>query len=287
MIEQKYKLPSEIILHLSLCGLIVYLLTSTMPTMMPVYKWSLVVLVFVLLLLDVLFVLYRKWQLLKVTKVALLYLCSFVLILLLIYYFTKFVALTDTYGIENVLRAYEPSAKFIFFLICLAQPIILPIPEAVTIGAGSAVFGPFSAAILGFIGTMSGIIAMFFIARYGGQKLISKLVKEKHLDKYKAYVEKNETTILILLFIIPILPDEIICVGAGIGAVAFRKFFIIASIAKLLTSTLLAYSVHLAQLLPLTGPQLVFGCTVILAFLYVMSLLFKRYKKNGKHQKAN
>ncbi len=287
MIEQKYKLPSEIILHLSLCGLIVYLLSSTMPMMMPVYKWSLVVLVFVLLLLDVLFVLYRKWQLLKVTKVALLYVCSFVLILLLIYYFTKFVALTDTYGIENVLRAYEPSAKFIFFLICLVQPIILPIPEAVTIGAGSAVFGPFSAAILGFIGTMSGIIAMFFIARYGGQKLISKLVKEKHLNKYKAYVGKNETTILILLFIIPILPDEIICVGAGIGAVAFRKFFIIASIAKLLTSTLLAYSVHLAQLLPLTGPQLAFGCMVSLAVLYVMSLLFKRYVKKGKHQKAN
>ncbi|WP_408009780.1 TVP38/TMEM64 family protein [Pseudalkalibacillus sp. A8] len=287
MIEQKYKLPSEIILHLSLCSLIVYLLSSTMPTMMPAYKWSLVILVCVLLLLDVLFVLSRKWQLLKVTKVALLYICSLVLILLLIYYFTKFVALTDAYGIENVLRAYEPSAKLIFFLICLAQPIILPIPEAVTIGAGSAVFGPLSASILGFLGTVSGIISMFFIARYGGQKLISKLVKEKHLNKYKVYVGKNETAILIFLFIIPILPDEIICVGAGIGAVTFRKFFIIASIAKFLTSTLLAYSVHLAQLLPLTGPQLVFVCMVSVAFLYVMSLLFKRYKKTGNHQKAN
>ncbi|MGP4081209.1 TVP38/TMEM64 family protein [Pseudalkalibacillus sp. R45] len=282
MIERKHKLSVEIFLHLIMGVLITYLLISTMPTMLPVYKWSLFSILLALVLFDALIVSLKRWQLLKITKVALISLSSFVFILLLIYYLTKFAALTDAHGIENVLRANESSAKLIFFLICMVQPIILPIPEAVTIGAGSAVFGPFSAAILGFLGTIIGLITMFYIVRYGGQKLISKLVKEKHLDKYREYVGKNETAILVLLFIIPILPDEIICVGAGIGAVTFKKFFIIASIAKFFTSSLLAYSVHLAQLLPLTGPQLVFTCSVLLGTLYLTSLVVKKFLKKAK-----
>ncbi|WP_260412514.1 TVP38/TMEM64 family protein [Alkalihalobacillus sp. TS-13] len=282
MIELKPKLSVEILLHLIMGGLIAYLLISTMPAMLPVYKWSLLSILLVLLFFDALIVLLKRWQLLKVTKVALISLNSFVFILLLIYYLTKFAALTDAHGIENVLREHESSAKLIFFMICLVQPIILPIPEAVTIGAGSAVFGPFSASILGYFGTIIGIISMFFIARYGGQKIISKLVKEKHLEKYRTYVGRNETVILVLLFIIPILPDEIICVGAGIGAVTFKKFIIIASIAKFFTSSLLAYSVHLAQLLPLTGPQLVLTCSVLLGTLYIISLFVKKFLKKTK-----
>ncbi|WP_261129863.1 TVP38/TMEM64 family protein [Bacillus sp. Marseille-Q3570] len=282
MIELKQKLSVEIFMHLIMGVLITYLLISTMPTMLSVYKWSLISILLMLLLFDALIVLLKRWQLLKITKVALISLSSFVFILLLIYHLTKFAALTDAHGIENVLRAHESSAKLIFFLICLVQPIVLPIPEAVTIGAGSAVFGLFSAAILGFLGTIIGLIAMFSIVRYGGQKVISKLVKEKHLDKYRAYVGKNETAILVLLFIIPILPDEIICVGAAIGAVSFKKFFVIASIAKFFTSSLLAYSVHLAQLLPLTGPQLVLTCSVLLGTLFIISLFVKKFLKKTK-----
>jgi uncharacterized membrane protein YdjX (TVP38/TMEM64 family) len=176
---------------------------------------------------------------------------------------------------ENMLREHESIAQILFFLLCFAQPIILPIPEAVTLPAGSAVFGTFTAMYLSFLGTLSGIVVMFLLARHGGTKIVSKLVNEKHLRKYQDYVRQNETVILTLLFIIPILPDEIICVGAGIGTVTFKRFIIIASISKLITSFLLAYSVSLTAAMSLSSSQVILACSVIVLIILFLSHMVK------------
>jgi uncharacterized membrane protein YdjX (TVP38/TMEM64 family) len=193
-----------------------------------------------------------------------------------IFYGSKLFTFINNHGVENVLNENEAVAKWIFFLICFAQPIALPIPEAVTIPAGSAVFGSFVAASIGFLGTILGVFVMFFIARISGQRLIAKFIKEKNIRKYQEYVRKNETFIIALMFIIPILPDEIICVGAGISGVSFKRFFLIASISKFITSTLLAYSVLLVKSLSLTESQLVLACSLLLSVFLFMSFIVKK-----------
>jgi uncharacterized membrane protein YdjX (TVP38/TMEM64 family) len=127
---------------------------------------------------------------------------------------------------------------------------------------------------------------MFLIAKIGGQKLVSKLVKEKRFKKYQEYVGKNETAILVLMFIIPILPDEIICVGAGISGGSFKRFLIVASISKFIASSLLAYSVHLAKSLSLTSSQLVLACSVMIGIVFAASLIMKRFLKRGKTERG-
>ncbi|KPB04932.1 SNARE associated Golgi protein [Bacillus sp. CHD6a] len=198
-------------------------------------------------------------------------------IILLIYYIGEFMVIVENKGLESLLVEYGSMAQFLFFLLCLAQPIILPLPEALTIPAGSMAFGASSSFFLGFSGTLTGIIIMFFIARSGGVKVASKLVKEKHLKSYQEYVKKNETVILALLFIIPVLPDEIICVGAGIGAVSFKKFLAIASLSKFLTAFVLAYSVSLAKYLDLTSAQLILSCSVMIGIVFFITVAFNQY----------
>jgi uncharacterized membrane protein YdjX (TVP38/TMEM64 family) len=282
LITEKYKWILEILFHFILAGITIYLSFAFLPTLLPIYKTLFGLAMAGILLLDVYFVLSNHKEYLKVTKIALLLLCSSIFVVLLIFYGTKFLVLTDTYGMETVLKENTSFAKFIFFLICFSQPIILPIPEAVTVPAGSAVFGPFIAAFFSFLGTIAGIAVMFFIARMGGQKLIFKLVKAKHLKKYQEYVGKNETTILALMFMIPILPDEIICVGAGISGVSFKRFLMIASISKFITISLLAYSVRLAQSLSLTSSQLILACSVVIGIIFAASLIFKKYLEKSK-----
>ncbi|TDL65049.1 DedA family protein [Rhodococcus qingshengii] len=126
---------------------------------------------------------------------------------------------------ENLFHGNQLMVAFIFFTICFLQPILLPIPEAATVGAGTAVLGSLPAASISFVGTLSGIIIAYFIAKIGGQKLIRKLVKEHHIKQYERYVSRNEISILLTLFVIPILPDEIICFGAGISGVTLKNFF--------------------------------------------------------------
>jgi uncharacterized membrane protein YdjX (TVP38/TMEM64 family) len=277
--EKRINIMKELTIHILIAALSIFLLLTYLPTVVIVYKILFTFTIMGILLLDFYLCLSNRKNLLKLTKIALLILFLCISIVGIIFYITKFLVFVDMYGIERILRDHIPTAKLLFFLICFFQPIFLPLPEAVTLPAGSTVLGSFSGAAIGFLGSVSGIVVMYFIARIGGLKLVSKFVKEKHLKKYQEYVLKNETVILTLMFIIPILPDEIICVGAGISKVSFKRFFIIASISKLITSSLLSYSVYLAKLFSLTTSQLALASSIIIACILFVSLIIKKMIK--------
>ena len=267
----------EFILHLTISILSLCLLFLLMPTLLPIYKWLYTSIVLIVLIVDGYFLFTKQRNFLKVNRVVIFYLGAILLLVLAIFYITKMVVFTDTYGFEGLLKEHLEAAKYIFFFISFAQPILLPIPEAVTIPGASAVFGPAAAAAIAFLGTLLGIATMFFAARYGGRKFISKLIKEEQLIKYQNYVSKNETLIMFLLFVIPILPDEIICVGAGIGQVSPKRFFMIAALSKLITATLLAYSLQFAEMFSITGSQLIIAVSAILFFIFGISFLTKKH----------
>lgn len=184
---------------------------------------------------------------------------------------------------ESLLHGNEFVSMMIFFFVCFLQPILLPMPEAATVTAGSAVFGSLTAACISFIGTLLGIIVAYYIAKSGGQKLIQMFVKEDHIKQYKRYVSNNEIRILLILFVIPILPDEIICIGAGISGLRFLTFIIVASVAKLITSFSLAYSFDFAQSLDLTNIQFILLLVGIVGIIVVTSYISKKalLKRNG------
>lgn len=266
----------EWFLHLSITIVSLYLVFVLLPTVLPIFKWLYLSALLIVLVVDGYFLLTKRNNLLKINRKILFYLGAILLLVLAIFYVTKVVVFIDAYGFEGLLSEHLDTAKYIFFFLSFAQPILLPIPEAVTIPGASAAFGPAAAAAIAFSGTLLGVSAMFFAARYWGGKFISKLIKEEQLKKYQQYVVKNETLIMFLLFIIPILPDEIICVGAGIGQVSPKRFLLIASISKFFTATLLAYSVELAEGLSLTPPQLMFGSTALVLIFFGFIVVTKK-----------
>lgn len=166
-----------------------------------------------------------------------------------------------------------------YFSICILQNILLPIPEAATIIAGSTVFGASYAFIIGLIGTLIGVTTMFFVTRYGGIKLVSKFVNEKHLISYQQYTQKNQILYLFTIFIVPILPDEIICIGAGLSKISIKRFLIIAITAKVITTFIFAYSIELAELFSLSTSQIVLSISTIVMGVVISTLIVKRIKK--------
>lgn len=147
--------------------------------------------------------------------------------------------------LQTILLDYKEMAEIIYFLICFAHPIILPFPEALTIVTGNQILGTSKTFIFGVLGSFLGITTMFLMAKFGGERLIRKFINEKQLERYYRFVKKNETIIMILLFIIPILPDEIVCIGAGISKVNLKKFLIIAFLSKSIIFFTLVYAVEL------------------------------------------
>jgi len=166
--------------------------------------------------------------------------------------------------------------SLIYFLISFIQPILLFTPEMMTITGGSLALGPLRGFIIGFLGILSGIITMYFIGRYAQQVIVKKLGKENLFDKYTRLVERNGEYIIGLLFVLPILPDNIICAGAGISKVPFKKFILIAALSKLITTFVYAYSLELANIFAVTKLQLVIGQLLVITMISITNHFIKK-----------
>ncbi|MDV4150888.1 VTT domain-containing protein [Clostridium sp. AL.422] len=147
---------------------------------------------------------------------------------------------------------YKENSMLIYFFVCFLQPIILPLPEPATIMTGSLILGNFNGAIIGFSGTILGIVCMFLFSRYASQKLVKKIINNSKVERFNEYIKENEMLIILLLFILPILPDEVICMGTAITKINGYKFIIIAIISKLITAFTLSYSIELFTLIPIS-----------------------------------
>ncbi|SET68135.1 Uncharacterized membrane protein YdjX, TVP38/TMEM64 family, SNARE-associated domain [Natronincola peptidivorans] len=164
----------------------------------------------------------------------------------------------------------------IYFLIAFIQPIILFTPEMVTITGGSLTLGPLKGFLIGYIGILGGIGAMYFMGRYAQQIIVKRLGKEELFNKYTRLVKKNGEVIIGLLFILPVLPDNIICAGAGISKMPFKNFISIAAVAKLITTFIYAYSIELANILPITELQLFAAQLVVMMIIVLVNHLIKK-----------
>ena len=168
--------------------------------------------------------------------------------------------------------------ELIYILTCFLHPILLPTPEAITISMGSMAFGSVNAFVMGFFGTMLGIATMYNISKRFGLKLVMKIIKVRDLEKYKSYVQRNEVLLTGLLFIIPILPDGVVCAGAGILGIAKKPFFIIAGTTKMITIATYSYMVEFAANLNINGIELILVELVILIAIVSINGIAK-YKK--------
>ncbi|MGL5574256.1 MAG: TVP38/TMEM64 family protein [Sarcina sp.] len=209
----------------------------------------------------------------------------FSVILFLLSCISIFGILIKENGVKSVLESYGGFGRVIYFIICFLQPIILPLPEPITITAGNLVFGKLIGFILGFLGTVLGIVTMFTISRVGNKKLKLNIINSKNLEKYNKLVEKNETFILIILFIFPILPDEIICIGAGLGLIKFKKFLLIAIFSKLFTVGM--YSISSGVVKDILELNLIYQLLIVLAITIVFFISKKIIQYIKIHQNTN
>ncbi|SDL25044.1 TVP38/TMEM64 family protein [Natronincola ferrireducens] len=164
----------------------------------------------------------------------------------------------------------------IYFFICFAQPIILFTPEMVTITAGSLTLGAFKGFMIGYFGILMGIVTMYFMGRFAQQRIVRHIGKEELFNKYTRLVEKNGDVIIGVLFILPILPDNIICAGAGISKVSLKRFIFIAAISKLITTFLYAYSVELANVFSISKLQLILSKLLIMTLIVLVNQFIKK-----------
>ena len=141
----------------------------------------------------------------------------------------------------------------IYMMVCILQPTCWPLPEMTTVIYGVARFGGNITFLMAYMGIITGIFIMYNSSFSLSEKFLSEFKKREKYLKFKKCVEKNEILATGLLFIIPIIPDEVICIGAGILGINKKVFFTIAIFAKMISIGMIAFLEPLQELLAYFG----------------------------------
>lgn len=243
-----------------------------------IYKILFIVLDFALFLLYYVFSFLNKKILARLSFVSFLILS----IGLIIYYIFSKLSILEIFssvsGLKDFILSTGSRGILIYILIQASQVVILPIPAAVICIAGSLIYGPLLGGIYCSIGVLIGSFISFFLGRTCGHKLVSWIVGEDNCNKYSSIILKRGTFFLGLAFLLPMFPDDILCLIAGITNMSPLSFAWVTTLTRPIGVICMSYFGS-GHLIPFTGWG-VYAWIVILILAVIAVYVTYRYQDN-------
>ena len=181
-------------------------------------------------------------------------------------------ALGDRTLLERLLGQVGPWAPGAIVLAEILQVVLAPIPGQVVGIVAGYLYGVLWGTLLCEVGLALGSLAAISLARQLGRPLVERIAGPELLQRIDRYVEKRGAWALFLIFLLPFLPDDTVCLIAGLTRIRLAELLVIATIGRLpglIISTLIGAQAH-----GLTTGQLL----AITAVGVLLALVFLRYQ---------
>jgi uncharacterized membrane protein YdjX (TVP38/TMEM64 family) len=126
--------------------------------------------------------------------------------------------------LQSMIVSYGPLGLLVVMVI---QTIIAPIPsEALLMFAGIIGIDTFNIVFFGGSGLIIGSVIAFFLARWGGKPILSKMIGERWIGRVDRWVEKRGTKAIFITRLIPVIPFDLISYMAGITKLEFKNYLL-------------------------------------------------------------
>ena len=139
-------------------------------------------------------------------------------------------------GSQEALGEYiarcAPWSHLAYFGIQLVSVVVAPIPSNLTAAAGAYLFGLWPSFLLTWGAVTLGSVIVFALARVLGQRFVGQFVSDKLSEKYLDVIRRKRDVFLALAFLFPFFPDDILCILAGLTDISFKRFFLLAVLAR-------------------------------------------------------
>ena len=139
-----------------------------------------------------------------------------------------------------------------FIFLQVLQIVLAPIPGQIVGGVGGFLFSWWGV-LWTCIGTAIGGFIVFWLSRKFGRPLVEKIVKKDSLDKFDFIFNNNTSFILFVIFLIPGLPDDIICYLAGLTKISLKKLvalFVVGRLPAIIITNYLGFGIGEENLTP-------------------------------------
>lgn len=188
-----------------------------------------------------------------------------------------------------------PYGMIVYSLIQLLQVMFVPIPSLIITLTGVLIYGPFMASVLCCIAVVGGSVLSFALGKTFGFRLVAWVVGRDNALKYASVLNKRGKFFLTIAFLLPLFPDDALCLIAGMTTMEYKDFIIIASITRPIGVICMCYFGG-GYIIPFSGWGLyVWGVLLVLIIIAVIMVykyqdkiedfIIKKvynYKKNNK-----
>lgn len=151
-------------------------------------------------------------------------------------------------SIGRVVEKVGVWGPILFILIQIIQVVIPIIPGGVSLLAGVVIFGPIWGFVYNYIGIVIGSMIAFLLVRKMGRPFLQSVSGKRTYEKYISWLDKsgNFDRMFAIAILLPVAPDDFLCMLAGLTKMSFKKLTAILILCK--PPTIIAYSLGLARL---------------------------------------
>lgn len=135
--------------------------------------------------------------------------------------------LTSLKAFKQYINDFGAKADIAFFIIQLVSVIFAPIPSNISSAAGGMIFGLWKSFTISTTAIILGSVLVFLLARKFGKPFAEKFVSPQISNKYGHLLAVKGDILLAIVFLLPFLPDDAICIIAGLSNIKFSKFLTI------------------------------------------------------------
>jgi uncharacterized membrane protein YdjX (TVP38/TMEM64 family) len=131
--------------------------------------------------------------------------------------------LSDPERLREWLRDIGPWGPVAFVLLQAVQVVVAPIPGHVLGLASGYVFGTVLGTLYSLFGAAIGTSVAIAVARRYGRPLVDRLVPSHYVAEFSDLTRRRGLAALFVVFLVPGLPDDVVCFVAGIADIDIRK----------------------------------------------------------------
>jgi uncharacterized membrane protein YdjX (TVP38/TMEM64 family) len=109
----------------------------------------------------------------------------------------------------------------------MAQALLAPIPGQAIEAVSGYLYGPWLGALYAMAGITVGSLLNFLLARRLGRSLLLKLTNPATVTRLDDLAERGGAIFFFLLWLFPLVPDDLACLAAGLTPMPIRQFVLL------------------------------------------------------------
>ncbi|WP_248515760.1 TVP38/TMEM64 family protein [Salinarchaeum laminariae] len=144
----------------------------------------------------------------------------------------RFEFLLDPDDAREFVASFGVFAPLALIVLQALQVLIAPIPGQVLAIVAGYLFGAWLGTFYNMIGIAIGSTAAFWLSRRYGRSYVEEIVHPEIVETFDAIGEDNVLATLFVLFLIPGLPDDVLCFVGGLTNLKLRKLVAVALVGR-------------------------------------------------------